>query len=120
MRWLWLWGGLIWAQSCVVASMSEVEFNYFRLAVASQSIESGRMSLLREVVPEHCFSAAQLRDLLWTLEYESSRLEVLRFAADRVYNPDQLYELLAPLFTTEASQREFERWWEKRQKGKKK
>ncbi len=118
MRWLWLWGGFMWAQSCVVASMSEVEFNYFRLAVASQSVEAGRISLLREVVPEHCLSAAQLRDLLWTLEYESSRLEVLRFAADRVYNPGQLYELLSPLFTAEGSQREFERWWEKWQKKK--
>ncbi|MCS6790515.1 MAG: DUF4476 domain-containing protein [Bacteroidia bacterium] len=102
-----------WAQKCVVASMSEVEFNYFRLEVSAQSIESGRIALLRSVLPQQCLSAAQLRDLLWTLDYESSRIEVLRFAADRVYNPNQLYEQLQPLFTTESGRREFIRWWEK-------
>lgn len=93
--------------------MSEVEFNYFRMEVASQSIESSRIALLRSVLPEQCLSAAQLRDLLWTLDHESSRVEVLRFAADRVYNPHQLREKLVPLFTTESGRREFERWWEK-------
>lgn len=103
--------GLLWGQSCLVASMSEVEFNYFRLEVSSQSIESSRIALLRKVLPEHCISAAQLRDLLWTLDHESSRIEVLRFAADRVYNPKLLHEELLPLFTTESGRREFERWW---------
>ncbi|MCX7606423.1 MAG: DUF4476 domain-containing protein [Bacteroidia bacterium] len=116
MRSFWLlglWLGPLFAQSCVVASMSEVEFNYFRLEVASQSIESSRIALLRSVLPEHCLSVAQLRDLLWTLDHESSRVEVLRFAASRVYNPAQLREELLPLFTTESGRKEFERWWEK-------
>lgn len=112
--------GSLWGQSCIVASMSEVEFNYFRMEVASQSIESSRIALLRAVLPEHCLSAAQLRDLLWTLDYESSRVEVLRFAADRVYNPATLHEILEPLFTTESGKREFERWWEKWQKSRSK
>jgi len=97
--------------------MSEGEFAYFRLEVASQSIEASRIALLRAVLPSHCISAAQLRDLLWTLEHESSRIEVLRFAADRVYNPAQLKEELIPLFTTESGRREFERWWAKWGKG---
>ncbi|MCX8111653.1 MAG: DUF4476 domain-containing protein [Bacteroidia bacterium] len=116
--WLLLVGGFMWGQSCIVASMSEVEFNYFRLEVASQSIESSRIALLRSVLPEHCLSAAQLRDLLWTLDHESSRIEVLRFAADRVYNPKLLHDELLPLFTTESGRREFERWWEKWQKSR--
>lgn len=106
-------GGVMWGQSCLVASMSEVEFNYFRMAVASQSIESSRIALLRNTLPEHCLSVAQLRDLLWTLDHESSRVEVLRFAADRVYNPGNLREELEPLFSTESGRREFEKWWEK-------
>lgn len=100
--------------------MSEVEFNYFRLEVASQSIESSRITLLRSVLPEHCLSAAQLRDLLWTLDHESSRIEVLRFAAARVYNPNQLRQELEPLFTTESGRREFQRWWEKWEKAREK
>ncbi|MCS6896183.1 MAG: DUF4476 domain-containing protein [Bacteroidia bacterium] len=110
--------GILWGQSCLVGSMSEVEFNYFRLEVSSQSIESSRIALLRSVLPEHCISTAQLRDLLWTLDHESSRIEVLRFAADRVYNPKLLHEELLPLFTTESGRREFERWWEKWQKSR--
>lgn len=111
---------LVWGQDCIVASMSEVEFNYFRLEVASQSIESSRIALLRSTLPEHCLSAAQLKELLWTLEHESSRIEVLRFAADRVYNPKQLHEELLPLFTTESGRHEFEKWWEKWQKSRSK
>ncbi|GEM_PF-1342439 len=118
--WMLLVMGSLWGQSCIVASMSEVEFNYFRMEVASQSIESSRIALLKAVLPEHCLSAAQLRDLLWTLDYESSRVEVLRFAADRVYNPATLHEILEPLFTTESGKREFERWWEKWQKSRSK
>lgn len=114
--WILLLSGVAWGQSCIVASMSEVEFNYFRMEVASQSIEASRIALMRSVLPEHCLSAAQLRDLLWTLDYESSRVEVLRFAADRVYNPKALHDELLPLFTTESGRREFERWWEKWQK----
>ncbi len=98
--------------------MSEGEFAYFRLEVVSQSIEASRIALLRSVLPEHCISAAQLRDLLWTLEHESSRIEVLRFAADRVYNPAQLKEELTPLFTTESGRRAFERWWARWHKDK--
>jgi len=105
--------GWVWAQKCGVPTMSEGEFAYFRLEVVSQSIEASRIALLRSVLPGHCISAAQLRDLLWSLEHESSRIEVLRFAADRVYNPAQLKEELTPLFTTESGRREFERWWAK-------
>lgn len=102
----------VWAQECVVATLSEVEFNYFRLEVASQSIESSRIALIRTGLEDQCISLAQLRDLLWTLEHESSRVEVLRFAADKVYNPGNLYEELLPLFTTESGRKEFERWWQ--------
>ncbi|MCS7189584.1 MAG: DUF4476 domain-containing protein [Bacteroidia bacterium] len=114
--WLPLLMSPLSAQSCVVASMSDVEFNYFRMEVASQSIESSRIALIRSVIPEHCISLAQLRDLLWTLDHESSRVEVLKFAADRVYNPNRLHEELLPLFTTEGGRKEFERWWEKWEK----
>lgn len=104
--------GGVFAQRCVVATMSEVDFNYFRLEVASQSIESSRIALIRTGLEDQCISLAQLRDLLWTLEHESSRVEVLRFAADKVYNPGDLYEELLPLFATESGRKEFERWWQ--------
>ncbi|MCS7163177.1 MAG: DUF4476 domain-containing protein [Bacteroidia bacterium] len=116
-RWIGLMGlGLMWGQKCVMATLSEVDFNYFRLEVAAQSLESNRIALLRTLLSEHCISAAQLRELLWLLEYENSRLEMLSFAAERIYNPHQLRSELEPLFSTPSARREFEKWWEKWEK----
>ena len=41
---------------------------------------------------------------------KSTRLEAIRKAADRVYNPHLLPEALQELFTTESGQRAYEKW----------
>ncbi len=121
-RWisvLALLGGL-WSQPCRVATLSDVQFNYIRLEVASLSMEASRLERINDIVENNCLSTAQLKDLLWLLDHESTRLEVIRKAADRVYNPYLLPEVLQELFTTESGQRAYEKWlreWQrKRQK----
>jgi len=119
-QWLWALGLLtaLWAQKCRVATLSDVQFNYIRYEVASQSMEASRLELIRQVVSQNCLSLAQLKDLLWLLEHESTRLEVVRMATEKVYNPHNIQSELSEFFTTESGKRSFEKWlreWQKRQ-----
>ena len=111
--------GAFWAQPCRVATLSDVQFNYIRLEVASLSMEASRLERINEIVAQNCLSAAQLKDLLWLLDHESTRLEVIRKGADRVYNSHVLAEELKELFTTESGQRAFEKWlreWQRKKR----
>jgi len=121
-RWvsvLALLGGL-WSQTCRVATLSDVQFNYIRMEVASLSMEASRLERINDIVENNCLSTAQLKDLLWLLDHESTRLEVIRKAANRVYNSHLLPEALQELFTTESGQRAYEKWLKEWQRKKEK
>jgi hypothetical protein len=82
-------------------------------------MEASRLERIKEIVAQNCLSAAQLKDLLWLLDHESTRLEVIRKAADRVYNSHVLAEELKELFMTESGQRAFEKWlreWQRKKR----
>ncbi len=112
MRWVSVLGllGALWSQPCRVATLSDVQFNYIRMEVASLSMEASRLERINDIVENNCLSTAQLKDLLWLLDHESTRLEVIRKAANRVYNSHLLPEALQELFTTESGQRAYEKW----------
>ena len=112
--------GAIWAQPCRVATLSDVQFNYIRMEVASLSMEASRLERINDIISQNCISTAQLKDLLWLLDHESTRLEVIRKAVDRVYNPNLLPEELRELFLTESGQRAYEKWLEEWQRKKRK
>ncbi len=120
MRWLSIIAllGALWAQSCRVATLSDVQFNYIRMEVASLSMEASRLERINDIIAQNCFSTAQLKDLLWLLDHESTRLEVIRKAADRVYNPHLLPDELRELFLSESGQRAYEKWLQEWQRKK--
>ncbi len=112
-----LWAGaLLWAQGCRVATLSDIQLNYIRLEVSSMSVETARLERIRSVIQENCLSLQQLKDLLWTLEQESARLEVIKFGIEHVYNPQNLEEALSELFVTESGRQTFRRWLSKYQR----
>lgn len=111
---LWV-GAFGWAQDCRVATLSDIQLNYLRLEVSALSVETARLERIRSVIEENCLSLQQLKDLLWALEQESARLEVIKFGISHVYNPQNLEETLSELFVTESGKQAFRRWLSKYQ-----
>lgn len=112
---LWV-GAFGWAQDCRVATLSDIQLNYLRLEVSALSVETARLERIRSVIEENCLSLQQLKDLLWALEQESARLEVIKFGISHVYNPQNLEETLSELFVTESGKQAFRRWLSKYQR----
>ncbi|MGQ9863094.1 MAG: DUF4476 domain-containing protein [Bacteroidia bacterium] len=108
----------LFAQSrkCYVPTYSEVNFSYLKIEIATQGIDSRRLSMVKEIVKAYnpCFSAEQVKDLLWTFEFEESRLEVLQLLAKRITNPPKDWKsYYEELFETPTHKKAFQKWAEK-------
>lgn len=101
------------SRKCYIPTYSEVNFGYLKIEIATQSIDSRRLSMVKEIVKLYnpCFSAEQVKDLLWTFEFEESRLEVLQLLEKRITNPPKDWKTYyEELFETASHKKAFEKW----------
>jgi hypothetical protein len=68
--------------------------NYFESIkdfIAEQPFESRRLAIAKEIVSKNCFTSRQIRHLAALFDFESSKLEFLKFAYSYTYDIDNYF-----------------------------
>ncbi len=89
--------------------MPPQRFLSLRAALLRSSFESSRQSIFRAGLQEQYLSTAQLRELLACFDFESTRLEMARYAYPHLSDPENV-ALVFDAFEFESSIRSFERF----------
>lgn len=67
-------------RQCSYPTLTPHQFEEAMFALTSRSFESSRIALAKEIIGNHCVSSAQVRDIMLQFSFESSRLEIAKFA----------------------------------------
>lgn len=78
--------------------INEAKFNEALEIIQKDEIQSSKMSLAKKVITDNCLSTRQLRDLLSSLDYESDKVELAKFAWPQVYDQENFF-MLNDVFT---------------------
>ena len=78
------------------------EFAVFYSQIAARPFEGTKVSALKKLVVDKCFTSAQVTEMLHTLDLESSRLDVAKYAFIHVYDPDN-YSAVDEVFLSASS-----------------
>jgi len=82
---------------CLQPSMPPVTFNNALNSIASQSFESGRVAVARQLISSNCMSSEQVRSILTLMQFESSRLDLAKYAYRFTCDP-QNYHVVYSVF----------------------
>jgi len=82
--------------------VTDDEFFRLRDAIARRTFESSRVEMSRQLLRDRRFTSAQVASLLEVFSFESSRLEVAKFAYSRTVDPHRYYVVYSA-FTFESS-----------------
>jgi hypothetical protein len=74
-----------------VIPMNPAAFSQAIMQVQQQSFESTRLTVAKQIVGSNFFTADQVRQLMTQMNFESSRLELARFAYNRVLDPQNYF-----------------------------
>lgn len=85
--------------------MSHSDFNNLRHSIESKTFESTRMEITKQVLSQRYVSTRQVMDLMNLLTFESSKLELAKFAFDRTIDKENYFRV-NDSFTFESSIRE--------------
>lgn len=93
-----------YVEGCVV---KDKDFADIIILLKKQDINNTRLSMAKQtIISGKCFTVKQLLQILQLFEYESSKVEIAKFATDYCIEPDKCY-LLTDCFEFESSKREF-------------
>lgn len=91
------------------AAMSPAGFHTLKASMRRATFESARKSIMRQALHRQYISSFQLRELLFLFDFESSRLEMARYAYGRLIDPQNI-SVIFDAFEYESSIRSFERF----------
>jgi len=89
------------------AAMRPGAFRALKASMQRAAFESSRKSIMRQALQRQYLSSRQLRELLLLFDFESTRLEMARFAYSRVSDPQNI-ALIFDAFEYESSIRQYE------------
>ncbi|MEY4926295.1 MAG: hypothetical protein RI894_731 [Bacteroidota bacterium] len=73
--------------------MTEGEFGSALGSVSQASFESTKLSTAKQVLSNRCVTAQQVRGIMKSFEFESTRLEFAKFAWSHTYDLDNYYQI---------------------------
>ena len=88
-----------------VPYMSPADFQDFKYSISARWFESTKEQIAKQVIADNYFTSAQIKELLALFTFENTRLEIARFAYDRVVDPERYY-VTYDAFTFESSIRD--------------
>lgn len=88
-----------------IAYMHPADFQDFKRSISSRTFESTKEQIAKQGIARNYFTSTQIAELLYLFTFENTRLEIARFAYDRVVDPDRYY-LTYDAFTFESSIRD--------------
>lgn len=89
--------------------MSNHDFNMLRNSVESKSFENTRLQIVKQVLSERYVTSVQVRKLMDLMTFESTKLELAKFAYERVVDREH-YFTVNDAFTFESSISELDRY----------
>ncbi len=88
------------------------EFNAFLLTLKNKPFDDTKKTIIKQFIKSSCVSSSQLSLILGELDYESSKLEVAKFAYLYIYDPENYY-LINNAFEFSSSVEELNQYIEK-------
>ena len=88
--------------ACTPFSISNAQFDQIKCSIANKNFDSTRLQLARQAVRTNPMNSQQIAELMSVLSFESSRMELAKFAYRYSVDP-QNYYLLYDSFSFESS-----------------
>jgi hypothetical protein len=85
--------------------MSTSEFQEARTSIAGKSFEDTRMTLVKQIGGERCFTVEQVKGLMGLFSFEDNKLDLAKFAYDHTYDIGNYYKV-NDVFSFESSTEE--------------
>jgi hypothetical protein len=89
--------------------MSDYEFGLLRESIRSKSFESTRLQVARQALDSRRLTSYQVRELMELMWFESSKLELAKFAYSRVIDKERFF-LVNDAFSFSSSIDELDRF----------
>jgi len=89
--------------------MSDYDFMHLRASIVRLSFDSSRLNLAKQGVSSNIVTAAQVRELMSLLTFESNRLELAKFAYHYTFDKHR-YFIVNDAFTFSSSIRSLDRY----------
>lgn len=102
-------GGWVDPYPAAPLAMHPQEFAMVMQTIRDRSFDSGRRQVAQQIISQNFFTSAQIRDILGLFSFDSSRLEVAKFAYSRTVDP-QFYYITYDMFSFDSSVNELSRF----------
>lgn len=73
--------------------MSDAEFSDAKQSISSKDFEESKMTTAKQVAGGHCFTAAQVKEVMGLFGFEDSKLTFAKFAYDHTYDIGNYYKV---------------------------
>jgi|DewCreStandDraft_4_1066084.scaffolds.fasta_scaffold102286_2 hypothetical protein len=73
--------------------MSNQSFADAKKSISSKSFESSKITVAKQVISNNCLTVAQVKEIVRLFDFESSRLEIAKFAYRYTYDKGNYYQL---------------------------
>jgi len=93
--------------------MSPADFKQALNTIQYETYENTKITLAKQVCRSSCMTAEQLRTVMKSFTYETSRLEIAKYAYDYVFDPERYY-LINDAFEYSSSVDELNRYFQSR------
>lgn len=74
-------------------SLSSSDYNALSASIKSKSFSDSKMTIAQQALASKCPTSAQVRDLMGLFDFEDDRLELAKYAYDRVSDPSNFYQV---------------------------
>jgi hypothetical protein len=78
-------------------------------SIANASFESTKQDMAKNIIGNNCFTAAQVREILTLFDFESTKLEIAKFAYSRTYDRGN-YFIVNDVFDFDSSRSELSKF----------
>ncbi|MCS7074616.1 MAG: DUF4476 domain-containing protein [Bacteroidia bacterium] len=90
-------------------AISDTEFGMILQSIRNRTFEETRVLMAKQVITFYSLYSHQISALMQVMSFENSRMEIAKFAANRVIDPHNYY-LVNNAFRFESSVQELHRW----------
>ena len=73
--------------------MLATNFNTALATINNRSFDSDRLTLAKQIASSNCLTSSQVKQIIKTLSYESSKLDFAKYAYTHVYDPQNYYQI---------------------------
>lgn len=87
---------------CGYPTLSPAMFHDAMQSIQARSFESSKLTMARQIIETNCLTAAQVRDVMLLFSFESSKLDIAKFAYTRTVDPN-MYFMVNEVFAYSAS-----------------